>query len=96
MDQAQPDVAFASELVYDLSEMIEAAQKQVATVANAALTAPHRQIGRHGRTHVLEGRRAEYGGQIVSTASRQLAKPRSSKHQYRITEAGRALLRGGS
>lgn len=70
---AKADAAFASELVRDLSEMIEAAQKQVATVANVALTALHWQIGHHVRTHVLEGRRAEYGGQIVSTASRQLA-----------------------
>lgn len=70
---AKPDVEFASELVRDLSEMIEAAQKQVATVANVALTALHWQIGHHVRTHVLEGRRAEYGSQIVSTASRQLA-----------------------
>lgn len=69
----KPDAAFASELVRDLSEMIEAAQKQVATVANVALTALHWQIGDHVRRHVLEGRRAEYGGQIVSTVSRQLA-----------------------
>ncbi|GMU63015.1 MAG: hypothetical protein AMXMBFR34_47780 [Myxococcaceae bacterium] len=27
----------------------------------------------HLRSHVLEGRRAKYGGQIVSTASSQLA-----------------------
>lgn len=70
---AKADAAFASELVRDLSDMIEAAQKQVATVANVALTALHWQIGHHVRTHVLEGRRAEYGGQIVSTGSRQLA-----------------------
>jgi len=69
----KPDAAFASELVRDVSKMIEAAQKQVAIVANVALTALHWQIGHHVRTHVLEGRRAEYGGQIVSTASRQLA-----------------------
>lgn len=70
---AKPDAAFASELVRDLSEMIEAAQKQVATVANVALTALHWQIGHRVRTRVLEGRSAEYGGQIVSTVSRQLA-----------------------
>lgn len=73
VELAKPEAAFASELVRDLSEMIEAAQKQVAAVANVALTALHWQIGHHLRTRVLEGRRAEYGGQIVSTASRQLA-----------------------
>ena len=70
---AKPDAAFASKLVHDLSEMIEAAQKQVATVANVALTALHWQIGHHVLSNVLEGRRAEYGAEIVSTASRQLA-----------------------
>ncbi|MBL8897876.1 MAG: hypothetical protein JNM84_09615 [Planctomycetes bacterium] len=70
---AKRDAAFASELVRDLSAMIEAAQKQVASVANLALTEPHWQIGSHVRTHVLEGRRAQYGAQIVSTASRQLS-----------------------
>jgi hypothetical protein len=50
-----------------------AAQKQVAAVANVVRTALHWQIGHHLRTRALEGRRAEYGGQIVSTASRQLA-----------------------
>jgi hypothetical protein len=70
---AKPDAALASELVRDLSKMIEAAQQQVAAVANVALTALHWQIGHHLRTRVLEGRRAQYGAQIVSTASRQLA-----------------------
>lgn len=67
------DAVFTSALVRDLSEMIEGAQRQVAAVANVALTALHWQIGDHVRTRVLEGRRAEYGAQIVSTASRQLA-----------------------
>ena len=69
----QPEAALASELVRDLSAMIETARNQVATAANAALTALHWQIGHHLRTRVLEYRRAEYGEQIVSTASRHLA-----------------------
>jgi len=63
----------ASVLVRELSSMIETAQKQVATVANVALTTLHWQIGHHVRTCVLDGRRAEYGRRIVSSASRQLA-----------------------
>jgi len=70
---ARPNAAIASELVRDLAEMIESAQKQVASVANVALTALHWQIGHHVRTRVLEGQRAACGAQIVSTASRQLA-----------------------
>lgn len=72
-DLSKSEAAFTTALVRDLSEMIEAAQNQVASVANTALTALHWQIGDHVRTRVLEGRRAEYGAQIVSTASRQLA-----------------------
>jgi predicted nuclease of restriction endonuclease-like (RecB) superfamily len=70
---AQSEAALASELVRDLSEMIEAARNQVATAANAALTALHWQIGHHLHTRVLEYRRGGYGEQIVSTASRDLA-----------------------
>jgi len=61
---AKPNAAIASELVRDLAEMIESAQKQVASVANVALTALHWQIGHHVRTRVLEGQRAAYGAQI--------------------------------
>ncbi|MBX3182498.1 MAG: hypothetical protein KF915_07710 [Polyangiaceae bacterium] len=77
--------ADASELVRELSSMIEAAQKQVATVANMALTALHWQIGHHVRTRVLEGQRAEYGRQIVSTASRQLAERYGSGFSLKLS-----------
>jgi hypothetical protein len=59
--------ADASELVRELSSMIEAAQKQVATVANAALTLLHWHIGHRVSEYVLDRKRAEYGAQIVST-----------------------------
>jgi hypothetical protein len=52
---------------------IDAAQKQVATFANAALTALHWQIGDRVHRAVLDGKRAEYGAKIVATVSRQLA-----------------------
>lgn len=90
---AMTDAASASALVRDLAAMIEAAQKQVATVANVALTALHWQIGHHVRTHVLERRRAEYGGQIVSTASRQLAQ----RYGRSVNPAGKPMsIRGAS
>ena len=63
----------ASELVRELSSMIEAAQKQVATVANAAQTALYWHIGQRVQAEVLGGKRADYGAQIVATVSRQLA-----------------------
>jgi len=52
--------------------MIDAARKQVSVAANAALTALYWHIGHRVRTDVLEGRRAEYGAQIVAAVSRQL------------------------
>jgi predicted nuclease of restriction endonuclease-like (RecB) superfamily len=61
-----------SALVRDLGAMIDAARKQVSVAANAALTALYWHIGHRVRTDVLEGRRAEYGAQIVAAVSRQL------------------------
>ena len=61
-----------STLVRDLGSMIEAARKQVANAANAALTALYWQMGHRVRTEVLDGRRAEYGVQIVAAVGRQL------------------------
>ena len=59
-------------LALDLGKMIEAARRQVAVAANAALTMLYWQLGRRVRTEVLEGRRAEYGEQIVAAVGRQL------------------------
>jgi predicted nuclease of restriction endonuclease-like (RecB) superfamily len=56
----------------DLGKMIEAARLQVAVAANAALTTLYWQLGHRVRTEVLEGRRAEYGVQIVAAVGRQL------------------------
>jgi predicted nuclease of restriction endonuclease-like (RecB) superfamily len=61
-----------STLVHDLGSMIEAARKQVAVAANAALTTLYWQMGHRVRTEVLDGRRAEYGAQIVAAVGRQL------------------------
>ena len=61
-----------STLVHDLGAMIDAARKQVAVAANAALTTLYWQIGQRMRTEVLDEQRAKYGGQIVSAVGRQL------------------------
>jgi predicted nuclease of restriction endonuclease-like (RecB) superfamily len=52
--------------------MIEAARHKVAVAANAALTTLYWQLGRHVCTEILQGRRAEYGAQIVAAVGRQL------------------------
>lgn len=59
-------------LVHDLGQLIEAARKQVAVAANAALTTLYWQLGQRVRTEVLDGRRAERGAQIVSAVGRLL------------------------
>ena len=59
-------------LVRDLGQMIESAGRHVAVAANAALTTLYWQIGHRVRIEVLQGRRAEYGVQIVAAVGRQL------------------------
>lgn len=61
-----------STLVRDLGAMIDAARQQVAIAANAALTVLYWQVGHRVRTEVLEGRRAEYGAQMISAVGRDL------------------------
>jgi predicted nuclease of restriction endonuclease-like (RecB) superfamily len=67
-----PGDAEVAAFALDLGKMIEAARLQVAVAANAALTTLYWQIGHRVRTEVLEGRRAEYGVQIVAAVGRQL------------------------
>jgi hypothetical protein len=54
-------------LVRDLGALIDGARKQVSITANAVLSALYWQIGNRIRTDVLDGRRAEYGAQIVAS-----------------------------
>jgi DUF1016 N-terminal domain len=64
-----PDTKQIAALVRDLGVLIEQARQEVAVAANATL---YWQIGSIVRTHLLEGRRAEYGGGIVAAMGRQL------------------------
>ena len=56
--------------------MIDAARQRVAAAVNAELTLLYWQIGRRIRTEVLQGQRAEYGKQVVSTLAAHLT------HEY--------------
>jgi predicted nuclease of restriction endonuclease-like (RecB) superfamily len=74
--------------------MIEAARQQVAIAANVGLSTLYWQLGRRVHTKILEGRRAEYGGQIVAVLGRQLAArhgrgfdEKSLRHMVRFAEA---------
>ena len=66
-----PQVA-PQELLTEVRELILAARRTVARGVNAALVALHWQIGQRIRREVLGEKRAEYGGEIVATLSRQL------------------------
>jgi predicted nuclease of restriction endonuclease-like (RecB) superfamily len=59
-------------LVRDLGMLIDTAREQVAVTANARLTMLYWQIGYRIRTDVLEGRRADYGGEVVAALGQQL------------------------
>ena len=67
-----PDDAEVAGLVRDLGQMIDAARKQVAVTANAALTTLYWQLGHRVRTQVLEGKRAEYGAHLVAAVGRHM------------------------
>lgn len=72
LSSPEPGEAEVSTLVRDLGSMIDAARKQVAVAANAALTTLYWQLGRRVHTDVLDGKRADYGAQIVAAVGRQL------------------------
>ncbi len=53
--------------------MIEETRAAVAVTVNAGLTLLYWRIGKRIGEEILKGERAEYGTEIVSTLSRQLA-----------------------
>jgi predicted nuclease of restriction endonuclease-like (RecB) superfamily len=59
-------------LVRNLGAMIDDARKQLAVTADATLAKLYWQIGHRVRTEVLEGRRADYGAQVIAAAGKQL------------------------
>jgi len=60
-------------LLADVRSLILAAREGVAHTVNKALVLLYWQIGKRIREEVLHGRRADYGEEIVSTLSKQLA-----------------------
>ena len=67
------DKPFSSNLIGDIRSLIETARHNVAATVNASLTILYWQIGNRIRQDVLKEKRGEYGQEIVSTLSRQLA-----------------------
>ncbi|PIV20636.1 MAG: DUF1016 domain-containing protein [Deltaproteobacteria bacterium CG_4_8_14_3_um_filter_45_9] len=63
----------SKDLLKDLRELIAAARQDVARQVNSALVLLYWRVGKRIRQDVLKEKRAEYGEQIVSAASRELA-----------------------
>ena len=81
-------------LLGDLRGMIEEARAAVAATVNAGMTVLYWRIGDRIGREMLEGRRAEYGAEIVSTVSRQLEaeygrgfSAKNIRHMVRFAEA---------
>ncbi len=65
-------IAAADQVTTDIRRLIETARSSVASYANAELTMLYWRIGERIKRELLRGRRAAYGGEIVSSVSRQL------------------------
>ncbi len=63
-----------SALLGDIRALIEAARKRAASAVNSELSMLYWRIGQRIHTQVLEGRRADYGEEVVSTLAVQLVK----------------------
>ena len=59
-------------LLADVQSMIEQTRAGVAQAINASMTTLYWRIGKRIQSEILQGRRADYGKEIVSTLSRQL------------------------
>ena len=65
--------AATQSLIQDLRQIVEQARGHVAATANYELTMMYWHIGERINREVLDNQRAEYGKQIVATASQQLS-----------------------
>ncbi len=70
---ATPATTAPKQLIADLRRMIEESRQGVAQTVNTALVWLYWNIGKRIREDILKQKRAEYGEQIVSSLSRQLA-----------------------
>lgn len=68
----QSEDFLSSELLNELSGIIEGNRESLISVINQTLVVVFWQVGRRISDHILENKRADYGSQIVVTLSRQL------------------------
>ncbi|MDA8115567.1 MAG: PDDEXK nuclease domain-containing protein [Acidithiobacillus sp.] len=81
-------------LISDVRQLIESSRAQLAVTVNSALTLLYWHIGQRIQHEVLQGERAAYGEQIVSTLARQLEADygrgfsgKNLRHMLRFAEA---------
>lgn len=68
------EIVLPGDLLEDLRKMIQEAREGIARTVNTAQTALYWNVGRRIRQDVLKEKRADYGGQILSTLSKELYK----------------------
>lgn len=83
----------STELVREIRQLIEEARSAVSSAVNVGLTLLYWRIGRRIQLEILQGERASYGNEIVSTLSRQLRQeygsgfsPKNLRHMIRFAE----------
>ena len=72
-------------LLFDLTQLIEQAQRKVVKQINSSVSMLFWQVGKRISEHILQNQRAEYGKEIVVTLSRELKnKPGTRKQSNRL------------
>ncbi len=69
-----PSPAAPMALLGDIRELIEAARRRAVSTVNSELAMLYWRIGQRIHTQVLEGRRADYGEEVLPTLAAQLVK----------------------
>lgn len=59
-------------LVHEIRQLIDAAKQRAATAVNAEISLLYWQVGQRIQQEVLQGKRAEYGKQVITGLSQQL------------------------
>ena len=67
-----PLVMHQSPLVEEIRQLIDAARQRAATAVNAEISRLYWQVGHRIQQEVLQGKRAEYGKQVIAGLSNQL------------------------
>ena len=94
MSNRPTSAAAANTVLGDIRELIEQSRRQLAVAVNSGLTALYWHIGQRIRSEVLQGERAVYGEQVVSTLAGQLEadygrgfSAKNLRHMVRFAEA---------